>query len=194
MAAFDNAAAAVTAAAEIQQTLTERNAAAAADRQVSVRIGIHAGDVIFTSDTEGAADALGDGVNVASRVEAEASAGEIFVSHDIFSITYERVPFGYRYVGVRDLKNISRPIHIYELLWDPARAAEANAQPPRGGAPARGGGRVGWAVAAIAVVAAVCVIVFHSTPPQEAFSTDGRPSLVVTDFSDNTGDERMGQL
>ena len=194
MAAFGSAASAVTAAAEIQQALTDRNASVTEDRRVHVRIGIHAGDVIFTSDTEGAADALGDGVNVASRVEAEAGAGEVFVSHDIFSITYERVPFGYRDVGVRELKNISRPIHIYELLWDPARAAEANAHPPRAGASPRGGGRVGWAVAAIAVVAAVCVVIFHSTPQQEAFSADGRPSLVVTDFSDNTGDERMGQL
>jgi adenylate cyclase len=194
MADFGSAASAVTAAAEIQQALAERNAAVPADRQVHIRIGIHAGDVIFTSDAAGAADALGDGVNVASRVEAEAGADQVFVSHDVFSITYERVPFGYRDVGTRELKNISRPIHIYELLWDPARVAEANAKPPRSGTSARGAGRVGWGVAAIAIMAAIAVVIFHSTPQQATLAADGRPSVVVIDFSDDTGDEKMGRL
>ncbi len=193
MAAFGSAASAVTATAEIQQALTERNASQSEDRQVHVRIGIHAGDVVFTSDTEGAADALGDGVNVASRIEAEAGGGEVFVSHDVFSITYERVPFGYRDVGVRELKNISRPIHIYELLWDPTRASEADAEPSRARGPEKHGGRVGWIVAAIAVLAAIGVVIFQPSP-QESLYADGRPSLVVVDFSDDTGDEGLGRL
>ena len=195
MAAFDSAADAVAAAAEIQQALTERNAGVDAERQVHVRIGIHAGDVVFTTGTAGGADALGDGVNVASRVEAEAGADQIFVSHDVFSITYERVPFGYKDIGVRELKNISRPIHIYELLWDPARADEADAQPPRSVAPPAKGGRIGWIFGAIAVVAAVAVIVFNSAPTtQDLGVRGGRPSLAVVGIADHTGDAELARV
>ncbi len=189
LASFESAGAAVAAAAGIQQALAVRNEGLSVERQLHVRIGIHAGDVVFTDDPAGGRDVLGDGVNVASRVEAQAGAGEVFVSHDVFSITYDRVPFGYRDVGVRDLKNISRPIHIYELLWDANRASEADAQPPR--APAAGagkGGRIGYIVAGIAVVAAASVIIFHSSPESEDPLAQ-RPALAVLGIDDRTGDE-----
>ena len=84
LAAFDSAVA-IAAAADIQQALSGRNEAQPPERQLHVRIGIHAGDVVFTDDPAGGRDVLGDGVNVASRVEAQAGAGEVFVSHDVFS-------------------------------------------------------------------------------------------------------------
>ncbi|MBT3341577.1 MAG: adenylate/guanylate cyclase domain-containing protein, partial [Gemmatimonadetes bacterium] len=190
LASFESAGAAVAASAGIQQALAVRNEGLPEERQLHVRIGIHAGDVVFTDDPAGGRDVLGDGVNVASRVEAQASGGEVFVSHDVFSITYDRVPFGYRDVGVRDLKNISRPIHIYELLWDPARQSEADAQPPRSPAAAGSnkGARIGYAVGAIAVIAAAAVIIFHSNPGTEDPLAQ-RPAMAVMGIEDRTGDD-----
>ena len=188
LASFESAGAAVAAAAGIQQALAVRNEPLPEERQLHIRIGIHAGDVVFTDDPAGGRDVLGDGVNVASRVEAQAGADEVFVSHDVFSITYDRVPFGYRDVGVRDLKNISRPIHIYELLWDPARAEEADAKPPRASAGPSKSGRVGMFVAIIAVAAAAAVIIFSPSQITDD-PLEARPALAVLGIEDQTGDE-----
>ncbi len=108
-----------------------------------------------------------------------------------FLITYDRVPFGYRDIGVRELKNISRPIHIYELLWDPARQSEADAQPPSAigeGTGARG--RIGYIVATIAIIAAIGVIVFNTrtTPTKDSDLAGQRPALAVLGITDQTGD------
>ena len=102
-----------------------------------------------------------------------------------FLITYDRVPFGYRDIGVRELKNISRPIHIYELLWDPGRQSEADAQPPSAiGEGARG--RIGYIVATIAIIAAIDVIVFNTrtTPTKDSDLAGQRPALAALGITD----------
>ena len=124
LADFESVFNAVNCAVDIQKQLAEENARAERD-SIEVRIGIHVGDVIYRDN-----DVFGDGVNSASRIESEAGSGQIFISHDVFSITYGKLDFDFKDIGSKELKNIDRPVHVYEVLWDPSRAGEATKLPP----------------------------------------------------------------
>lgn len=191
---FDSVFSAVNCAIDIQKKLVEENADYAADEQMQVRIGIHVGDVIYRDD-----DIFGDGVNIASRIESEAGAGQIFISSDVFSITYGKLDYNYKDIGNRELKNIDRPIHLYEVLWDPARADEAMEETPvvPYASPQAAGRRRGpiLAMALSMSLGLVAVIMTWpwspwGTPPGEAVDS-GRPSLAVISFNDATGDARL---
>ena len=80
LAEFHSAVTSVECALEIQQCLAAYNATAAADEQIQVRIGVHLGDVVVVGD-----DILGDGVNIASRIEPLAPPGGICISQDVYN-------------------------------------------------------------------------------------------------------------
>src|SRR5215831_4101292 len=110
---------AVRCAVEVQQTMPERNAGAAADNRIELRIGINLGDVIVEGD-----DLYGDGVNIAARIEALADAGGVFVSNTVHDQVRDRLPFVFEDLGEQQLKNIARPIRVYRVR-DPATAAKS---------------------------------------------------------------------
>ncbi len=186
---------AVNCAMDIQRQLAAENAGVEGEGRMDVRIGIHVGDVIYRDD-----DIFGDGVNIASRIEGEAGAGQIFISSDVFSITFGKLECQYKDVGSRSLKNIDRPMHLYEVLWDPARASEAMADVPiaaHGGANTGTGkgtrrGRV-LALVALAIAAVALVAVYFASQGRESAVAD-KPSLVVLAFHDETGDERLARV
>jgi class 3 adenylate cyclase len=108
---FVSAVQAVGCALEIQ----ERIRAVAADlpaRDVLIhRIGIHLGDVFF-SET----DVMGNGVNIAARLQAEAEPGGICISQTVFDVVKSQLTLKATYLGPRELKNIQEAIPIYQLL------------------------------------------------------------------------------
>jgi class 3 adenylate cyclase len=95
--------------------IQERIAAVAADlpdRDVLIhRIGIHLGDVFF-SET----DVMGNGVNIAARLQAEADPGGICISQTVFDVVKSQLTLKATYLGPRELKNIQEAIPIYQLL------------------------------------------------------------------------------
>jgi adenylate cyclase len=108
---FYSALAAATCAIAIQQALHDHNRSAAPDRRVLMRIGLHAGDVIHQEN-----DVLGDGVNIAARIEPLAEPGGICVSEDVARQIQNKAGHPLVRLGAGDLKNISMPVDIYRVV------------------------------------------------------------------------------
>ncbi|AZO53569.1 MULTISPECIES: adenylate/guanylate cyclase domain-containing protein [unclassified Mesorhizobium] len=102
---------AVRCAVEIQNGMVERNAGVPQDRRIEFRIGIHLGDVVEESD----GDLMGDGVNIASRLEGVAAPGAICLSEDAYRQVKARLDLSVSDLGSTQLKNIAEPIRVYSL-------------------------------------------------------------------------------
>lgn len=112
---FSSALDAARCAIEIQRKLSQRNLSAPAERQVQVRIGIHVGDIIHR---EG--DVLGDGVNIASRIEPLAEPGGICISVDVAHQIQHNLETAVVKVGEATLKNVQVPLEICRIVlpWE----------------------------------------------------------------------------
>jgi len=123
---------AVRCAIEMQIGMVERNAGLPPERRIEFRIGIHLGDVV----EEGDGDLMGDGVNIAARLEGIATPGAICLSEDAYRQVKGRFDLAVIDLGPTQLKNIVEPIRVYSLDVDrreksaPGPAAEKSA-PPR---------------------------------------------------------------
>jgi len=116
LTSFHGAIDAVNCAREVQARLHDRP-------ELKVRIGIHLGDVVFSNNT-----VLGDGVNVASRIHALAPPGGICVSAHIYDEIRNKPGTCFKDLGEQRLKNVSRPIRVYQIV-----APDLAAQPATGG-------------------------------------------------------------
>ena len=119
---------AVRCAIEVQNAMVERNAGVPEDRRIVFRIGIHLGDVVEESD----GDLMGDGVNIAARLEGIAEPGAICLSEDAYRQVKGRLDLAVIDLGPTQLKNIAEPIRAYSLqVGVPAQAKPATeAKPP----------------------------------------------------------------
>ena len=102
---------AVRCAIEIQDAMVERNSGLPAERRIDFRIGIHLGDVV--EETDG--DLMGDGVNIAARLEGIASPGAICLSEDAYRQVRSRLEVAVSDLGETELKNIAQPMRVYSL-------------------------------------------------------------------------------
>jgi adenylate cyclase len=101
---------AVRCAVEVQRGMAARNADIPATRRIEFRIGVNLGDVIIEDG-----DILGDGVNVAARLEALAEPGGICVSRVVRDQVRDRIDLAFEDLGERQLKNIARPVRVYRI-------------------------------------------------------------------------------
>ena len=125
---------AVRCAIEVQTAMIERNAGLPPERRIEFRIGIHLGDVVEESD----GDLMGDGVNIASRLEGVAQPGTICLSQDAYRQVRSRLDLAISDLGETKLKNIAEPMRVYSLQVGVAAHAVAQAQtaaPERSSAP-----------------------------------------------------------
>ena len=102
---------AVRCAIEVQSGLVERNAGLLPDRRIEFRVGIHLGDVVEEED----GDLMGDGVNIAARLEGIAKPGAICLSEDAYRQVRGRFEIAVSDLGQTQLKNIAEPIRVYSL-------------------------------------------------------------------------------
>ena len=102
---------AVRCAIEVQNGLIERNAGLAPERRIEFRVGIHLGDVVEESD----GDLMGDGVNIAARLESICQPGAICLSEDAYRQVRGRLDLAVADLGPTQLKNIAEPIRVYSL-------------------------------------------------------------------------------
>ena len=102
---------AVRCAVEIQNAMVERNAGVPSDRRIEFRIGIHLGDVVEEAD----GDLMGDGVNIAARLEGIAQPGAICLSEDAYRQVRARLDLEVNDLGAIQLKNIVEPVRVYSL-------------------------------------------------------------------------------
>ncbi len=171
---------AVRCAIEVQNAMVERNAGVPQDRRIEFRIGIHLGDVV--EETDG--DLMGDGVNIASRLEGVASPGTICLSEDAYRQVKARLDLAVSDLGETRLKNIVEPMRVYSLEVGvaararPAPAAEVVAPAAPAAAPA------------LPEKPSIAVLPFTnmSGDPEQEYFADGMSEDIITALS------RFGQL
>jgi adenylate cyclase len=115
---------AVECAVAMQAVMAERNERVPAERQMLFRIGINLGDILIEGD-----DILGDGVNIAARIENECEPGGVYLSSDAFRQVRGKTSLAFDDLGERSLKNIDQPVRLYAV-----RSASISTEPtPAGG-------------------------------------------------------------
>jgi adenylate cyclase len=165
---FPSVVSAVACAGDIQRGMRTRNAEISPDSRIEFRIGVNIGDVIVEGD-----DILGDGVNVAARLEGIAPVGGIAVSQSVRDHVGNRLDLTFEDMGERRLKNIERPIRVYSISLDTPSSAETD-----GAASAKPEEKPSIAV--------LPFINMSGDPEQEYFS-DGITEDIITDLSKVSG-------
>ncbi|QIG52625.1 adenylate/guanylate cyclase domain-containing protein [Nordella sp. HKS 07] len=160
---FASATDAVECAVEIQRRMARRNADVEPERQIRFRIGINLGDVIVEDG-----DVLGDGVNIAARLQTIADAGGIAVSQAVRDELAHKLDLTFEDLGEQPLKNISRPLRVYRVMLDEAQATPVSA-------PALGDGG--------ATSIAVLPFANMSGDPDQEFFADGLTEDIITALS-----------
>ena len=116
---FASAGDAVACAIEIQKHVREHDAGGSEVDSIQFRIGINVGDIIIEGE-----DILGDGVNIAARIEGVAEPGGISISEDVWRQVQGKVAANFVDAGEQSLKNIARPVRIYRVELGKQSAAE----------------------------------------------------------------------
>jgi adenylate cyclase len=127
LAEFDSVVDAARCADALRAAVAQMNSTLPGERRIALRIGINLGDVIVD-----AGDLFGDGVNIAARLEALADPGCIYVSGIVHDQIVDKLDFEFEDLGLRELKNIRRPVHVYHMG---GAAADADAGAPIDGSP-----------------------------------------------------------
>jgi adenylate cyclase len=161
---------AVRCAIEVQDGMVERNAGLPPDRRIDFRIGIHLGDVVEESD----GDLMGDGVNIAARLEGIAKPGAICLSEDAYRQVKARLSLAVNDLGTTQLKNIPDPIRVYSLEVGPAQAKGVT---PESGNPS--------ARLALPDKPSIAVLPFQnmSGDPEQEYFADGIVEEIITALS-----------
>ena len=153
LAEFGSPVEAVRCAVEIQDALKTRNDSLPEDQKMQFRIGVNLGDVM-----EKGTDLLGDGVNIAARLESIAEPGGICVSSSIYDQISGKLDLGFVDIGTQSLKNIQRPIQVYRVERAGLRAPTPAAPAPKP-APRRTLGA--WAAGVLATVLSAATLAWY---------------------------------
>jgi adenylate cyclase len=189
---------AVRCAIEVQNGMAERNGGLPQERRIELRVGIHLGDVVEEAD----GDLMGDGVNIAARLEGIAKPGAICLSEDAYRQVSSRLDMEVTDLGPTRLKNIERPIRAYSLqVGVPAQAKPTKPVTPAAPTPQKR--RFGLAPLAAALAALLIVIAggawfLNANRPAsvatKAPAEAARLSIVVLPFANLSGDPAQDYL
>jgi adenylate cyclase len=125
---------AVRCALEVQHAMVERNAGVPPEKRIEFRVGVHLGDVVEEAD----GDLMGDGVNIAARLEGICEPGGICLSEDAYRQVKSRLDLAVVDLGPTQLKNITEPIRVYSLeVGKPAQAKPMTVPAPERPVPPR---------------------------------------------------------
>ena len=166
LAEFTSAVEAVRCAVEIQEALKTRNDSLPEGSKMQFRVGVNLGDVVVKND-----DLLGDGVNVAARLEAIAEPGGICISSSVYDQITGKLDLGFQDIGEQSLKNISRPIHAYRVSGTVIPGRAAPPLPPA--APTRKS--VGWGIGAVGAAIVAGVVAWQTGWLRVGSSDSGSP-------------------
>jgi adenylate cyclase len=160
---FASAVDAVACAIEIQRQLREHDAVGSEVDSIRFRIGINVGDVIIEGE-----DILGDGVNIAARIESVAEPGGILISEDAWRQVKGKVAANFVDAGEQSLKNIARPVRVYRVELGEQSATEPGAMALR-----------------LPDKPSIAVLPFQnmSGDPEQEYFTDGMVEDIITGLS-----------
>jgi adenylate cyclase len=172
LAEFKSPLDAIECALEIQRQLALRNAELEAHRQMHFRVGINVGDLMIDGER-----IVGDGVNIAARIEASADPGGIAISGSVMEQIEGKLPLDIEDTGAHELKNVRKPVHIYKI----ARADEQTTRTPKPGARDDSQGHV----PGFAGRHAVAVLPFRnlSRDEDQAFFADGLTEDIISSLA-----------
>lgn len=176
LAEFGSAVEAVRCAIAIQDELRVRNAEFVAGRQMLLRIGVNVGDVLV----EGG-DLLGDGVNIAARLEGIAPPGGICISGSTFEQVKNKLSVGFEDLGLQQVKNIPEPIAAFGITTAPVTVAgkgSTSADKAAGKAPRN---RLFAVVAAAVTIIVVSGIAYWQLLPSGSAALSSFPANISTD-------------
>jgi len=165
---------AVRCAIEVQNGMVERNAGLPPERRIEFRVGIHLGDVVEESD----GDLMGDGVNIAARLESFAMPGAICLSEDAYRQVKARLDLAVTDLGQTQLKNIAEPIRVYSLQVGVSAQAKL-VTPAKPAAPEKP------SAPAIHDKSSIAVLAFNnmSGDAEQEYFSDGISEDIITDLS-----------
>ena len=183
---FSSTVEAVRCAMAVQDGMAKRNADIPVDRRIEYRIGINLGDVVSDGD-----DLLGDGVNVAARIEALAEPGGICLSRAARDQVRDRMDINLKDLGEVEVKNITRPVRVFRVLGKGEAAAKTKSSKAR------------WLKYAATTLFIVAVFAgggawwWQQQPDFEpadqskmAFTVPDQPSIAVLPFKYSSGDKQ----
>jgi TolB-like protein/class 3 adenylate cyclase len=168
---------AVRCAIEFQSAMVERNAGVLAERRIDFRVGVHLGDVV--EETDG--DLMGDGVNIAARLQAICEPGGVYASGAAYEHVRDRVTETFVDLGEKALKNIARPVRVYAIKSDPGDVAPtANVSSGKTAGPPR---------------LSIVVLPFANSggDPEQEYFADGVTESLTTDLSRMRGTVVIGR-
>ncbi len=167
---FPSVVSAVECAVDIQREMRARNAGVTEDRRIEFRMGINLGDVIIEGD-----DILGDGVNVASRIEGIAKPGGVAVSSSVRENVGNKLDLVFEDMGDQELKNIAFPVRAYNVVL-----GDSSVKSKAAGASE---------VANDAEKPSIAVLPFNnmSGDPEQEYFSDGITEDIITDLSNISG-------
>jgi adenylate cyclase len=195
LAEFASVVDAVQCAVEIQQVLRARNALLPENRRMEFRIGINLGDVIEEGDS-----IYGDGVNIAARLEGLAASGGICISGSAYEQIENKLPLRYQYLGEHQVKNITKPVRVYQAQIEPEEPSEVKTKVETKAGVNR------WlyislvgVVVVIAAAIALWQFVLRPSPPsvekaskeKMAFPLPDKPSIAVLPFANMSEDPKQ---
>ena len=191
LAEFPSVVDAVRCAVGIQEELKDRNKELSEDRRMEFRIGVNLGDVVEDGDT-----IYGDGVNIAARLESLSEAGGICISGTAYDQVENKLSLGYKYLGEQTVKNIAKPVRVYQVLMEPGAAGKVVGE-KKSKTKQWQMATMGLVVVVIVVVAAVVIWKFYTptAPKTEVVSKEkmalplpDKPSIAVLPFAYTSGD------
>ena len=164
-----------------RRSVADRQAKTPADRRIVFRIGVNLGDVVVEGD-----DLLGDGVNVAARLEQLCEPGGVLVSGTAYDHLQGRLGMPLEFTGEQQVKNIARPVRAYRVRLDGTAARRPHLE-------ARRHTRRCLQIAA-ALLLALIVAAGGSGGSGRSSPPMAKPSIAVLPFDNLGGDEATGRL
>ena len=181
VAQFPSAVRAVECAVAIQKVMAERNFDVPAERRMLLRIGVNLGDIIHDGTRT-----YGDGINVAARLEPLAEPGGICISAPVREAIFGKLGLPLRDIGEKSLKNIDRPVHIYQIQSPGARARRDWL-----GQGLRQYRRVAPVLGLVVLLAALAGLGAWRFWPRETGRPEYTPVMAVLPFTNASGDSSL---